>query len=463
MKVQLEKLFADWAPPQQPVPELPKFGPPSGGAWLAVKKDVPRTWFSFSQTGAELKDKDSAVMEIIAAILSSGDPTARLAKRRAAITAGQVDLAAAWFGNLDRPGAIEIGGAAPSTVAGQAMQAVRDEMQQLRSTEVTEDELKSARNVALSQLAFALDAPAKMLGRMMLAEYYGFPRELPLQRQNELAAVSRADVLRVAKERLDPARMTLFVVAENADFTKQVEALGTSPTMVDISIPPPKAGVSASDTASIERGRELLRKARQASGGEENWSAVKDMTQVMTFVVAAAAGGGARTQTTRWISPTVIREDNTLATGRAIAFFNGSIGWMSNGSASGALLGPPLQQMQRDLFMLYPRLILSDRIEGRVANALDDQTVEVHEGSTIVRMVLDPTTGMPDRILYEAPGVNGLPVAVEEVLGNFREVGGVKVPHQIEIRQNGQKYADAMVTDLKFNQGLKLEELQRRP
>jgi hypothetical protein len=119
--------------------------------------------------------------------------------------------------------------------------------------------------------------------------------------------------------------------------------------------------------------------------------------------------------------------------------------------------------MQRELFMLYPRLIQSDRIEGRVANALDDQTVEIHEGSTIVRIVLDAASGLPGRILYDAPGVNGLPVAVEEVFGNFREVSGVKVPHQIEIRQNGLKYAEAMVTDLKFNQGLKVEELQRRP
>jgi zinc protease len=461
MKAQLEKIFGDWTVSQPPVPEFPEVAPSSGGAYLAAKRDLTRVWFSLSALGTEAKDKDAPVMEIIAAILG-GSPNARLAKRKVAITAGQVDMAAAWFGNLDRPGLLDIGGAVPASVALQTVQTIREDIQQLRSTEVTGEELKAARDVVLARLAFVLDTPARMLSRMLLAEYYGYPRDLPVQRQKDLAAVTRADVLRVAKERLDAARLTLFLLGD-ADFAKQMEALGTSPQIVDISIPPARPGAAPSDTASLEHGKQLLRKARQASGGEENWTALKDMTQVVTYVLSAMAGGGARTQTTRWIAPAVMRQENTLPTGRVIAFLDGSSGWISNGRDSGALVGPQLQQMQRDLFMLYPRLIQSDRIEGRMVNALDDQTVEIQEGSAIVRLILDPQTGLPVKILHEAPGSNGLPVAIEEDLKEFREVGGLKVPHQIDILQNGQKFAEATVTDLQFNQGVKAEELQRRP
>jgi hypothetical protein len=145
------------------------------------------------------------------------------------------------------------------------------------------------------------------------------------------------------------------------------------------------------------------------------------------------------------------------------AYLNAGIGWIWNGIGSGALVGPQLQQVQRDLFLLYPRLISSDTIPGRTANALDDQTVEIREGTFLVRLMIDPATGLPARILHEATGVNGLPVAIEEELKEFREVDGLRLPHLIEIRQNGQKSAEAAVTDLKFNQGLKVEELQRRP
>jgi hypothetical protein len=119
--------------------------------------------------------------------------------------------------------------------------------------------------------------------------------------------------------------------------------------------------------------------------------------------------------------------------------------------------------MQRDLALLYPRLIQSDRIEGRTVSALDDETVEIQEGASLVRLMLDPATGLPVRILHEIAGANGVPVAIEEGLEEFREVGGLKLPHRIDILQNGQKFAEATVTDLKFNQGLKVEELQRRP
>jgi zinc protease len=462
MKAQVEKLFADWTAQQPPVPALPQPAAAPGGVWMAVKRDMPRVWFSFSQTGPQAKEKDSAVLEIIAAILG-GSPGSRLAKREVAITAGQVNLASAWFGNLDRPGALEISGAVPPGVAVQTIQGVREEIAQLRSSEVMEEELKAARDITVTRLAFALDTPGKVLGRLMLSEYYGYSRDLPFERQKLLAAVTRADVLRVAQERLDTTRFTLFVLGDTAEIAKQVAGPGTSPNMVDISIAPTKPGAAPSDTASLDRARQLLAKARQASGGEQNWAAVKDMTQVVTVVASAQAGGGARTQANRWIAPAVLRQENTLATGRAIAFYNGTNGWISNGMASGALLGQQLQQVQRDLFLLYPRLLLSDRIEGRVANALDDQTVEIQEGSNIVRLILDPETGLPAKILHESPGTNGLPVAVEEDLKDFRDVGGLKVPYQVDMLQNGVKFAEATVTDLKFNQGLKTEELQRRP
>jgi zinc protease len=462
MKAEVEQLFAGWTAAQPAVPEFARFAPAAGGVYFAAKKDLHRVWFSVGQLGAEAKDKDSAVLEVIASILG-GNPEARLAKRKIEITAGQVEVSASWFGNLDRPGILEIGGAVPDGAAVPIMQAIREEIQKLRSSEVSDEELKSAREASLARLAFSLDTPAKMIGRMMAAEYYGLPRDLPLQRQKELIAVTRADVLRVARERLDPARLTTFVMAGSADFAKQMETLGTSPTMVDLTIPPAQPGAAPSDTASLERGKALLRKARQASGGEENWTALKDMSEVVTYVVSAAGGGGTRTQSSRWIAPSTLRQDNALPTGRFVAFLNGTSGWMSNSRASGALLGPQLQQMKRDLIMLYPRLIQSDRMEGGVVNALDDQTIEIQDGAGIVRLMLDPQSGLPVRILHEAPGTNGLPVAIEEDLEDFREVGGVKVPHRIEILQNGQKFAEATVTDLKFNQGLKLEELQRRP
>jgi hypothetical protein len=163
------------------------------------------------------------------------------------------------------------------------------------------------------------------------------------------------------------------------------------------------------------------------------------------------------------MAPSVLREDNTLPAGRAIVFLNGGFGWISNGRATGALSGASLQQVRSDLFLLYPRLLLSDRIEGRQIAALDDQTIEIREGSAIAQLIFDPATGLPAKLLYERSNDRGVPVALEDNWSDFRDAGGLQLPYKLTSLQNGQKWAEGVVTDLKINQGLKLEELQRRP
>ena len=84
---------------------------------------------------------------------------------------------------------------------------VLKEVERIRTAEVSEDELKTAKDTALNSLVFAFDTKTKTLGRVLTYEYYGYPPDFIAQYQKALAAVTRADILRVAKERLDPAKI----------------------------------------------------------------------------------------------------------------------------------------------------------------------------------------------------------------------------------------------------------------
>ncbi len=77
--------------------------------------------------------------------------------------------------------------------------------------------------------------------------------------------------------------------------------------------------------------------------------------------------------------------------------------------------------------------------------------------------MIDPSSGLPQKVRYDAVHVSGPPAMVEDVWSDFRDVNGVKIPFKISISRNGQKYADVTVTDCKINSGLTLEELQKRP
>jgi hypothetical protein len=52
---------------------------------------------------------------------------------------------------------------------------------------------------------------------------------------------------------------------------------------------------------------------------------------------------------------------------------------------------------------------------------------------------------------------------VDEVFDGFEEVNGVKVPKQMTLMQNGNKYADVVVNSVQLNTGLKTEDLSKKP
>jgi predicted Zn-dependent peptidase len=464
MKAKIEKLFSDFAVEQPPVPEFPKAGGQAApGTYLAVKKDVKQTFFSIGQLGGEFKDKDYPALVIMADILGGGFHS-RLVQRVRTKMGNAYDIGADWDANYDHPGLFEISGGTKSLSTVETIKAIQEEVDRIRTSDVTEEELKTAKDTALNSLVFAYDTRAKTLGRLLTYQYYGYPTDFIQQYQKALEAVTRADVLRVAKEHLNPAAFTIVAVGNPDDFGRPLDTLGNPVTTIDLTIPLEAPEPAKGDTASLEKGKQLLARAQQAVGGAGPLAAVKDYVQSFEFQVEPSAGGMLVRETDRWMAPSYLRQDTTLPSGRVAAFCDGRAGWIATPQGSGPLAGAQLKQVQSDLFRLYFRLLLSDRIEGRTVNALDDNTIEIADttGQT-ARLELDAATGLPQRVLYEAARAGGPPIPAEEDWSDFQEIAGVKVPRGMTIMQGGRKYAEVKVTDFKVNSGIQLQELQKRP
>jgi len=464
MKAKIEKLFADWTVEQPPVPEFPKAGGSGpAGTYLAVKKDVTQTFFSIGQLGGQFNDKDYPALVIMADILGGGFRS-RLVERVRTKMGNAYDIGAAWDANYDHPGLFEISGSTKSLSTVETFKAIQEEVDRIRTAEVTEEELKTAKDTALNSLVFAYDTRAKTLGRMLTYQYYGYPADFIQQYQKALETVTRADVLRVAKEHLNPAAFTTVAVGNPDDFGRQLDTLGNPVYTIDLAIPQEKLDAAKGDAASLEKGKQLLARAQQAVGGAGPLAAVKDYTQSFEFQLESSAGGMLVKETDRWIAPTNFRQDTVLPSGRIAAFCDGRMGWIAAPQGWGPLAGAQLKQVQGDLFRLYFRLLLSDRIEGRTVNALDDDTIEITDATgQTARLEFDAETRLPQRVLYETARAGVQPTPVEETWMDFQEIAGVKTPRRIIIMQGGRKYAEMKVTDIKVNSGIRLEEIQKRP
>jgi hypothetical protein len=207
----------------------------------------------------------------------------------------------------------------------------------------------------------------------------------------------------------------------------------------------------------------MLQRAQQAVGGAEKLAAIRDFTEAAEVSVLPSAGGMQAQSSARWIAPEILRQDQSAGGQNVSVFWDGSAGRVVTPQGSGPLAGAPLKEVQGDLFRLFFRLLLSDRVQGRTVVAVDDQTIEISGPSgESARLIIDPATGMPRGLRYRTTN-GGATTSVEESWSDFRDVDGIKLPYKTSISRNDQKFADVLITGYKINSGLKPEELQLKP
>jgi zinc protease len=236
MKDQLEKLFSDWSVEQPPVPPFPPVtAKPAPGVFLAEKSDVTQTFFSLGLLGGTLRDPDYPALEVATNILGSGF-TSRLMSQIRTKLGLAYSIGAGWGAAYDHPGTFRIVGSTKSSSTADALLAARAEVVKMRTAEVTEQELQTAKDSVLNSFVFYFDSPAKTLNRVMNYEYFGYPKDFLLEYQKKVAAVTRADVLRVFQQRINPANFTIVAVGNPKDFGKPLSAVGKVEA-IDLTIP----------------------------------------------------------------------------------------------------------------------------------------------------------------------------------------------------------------------------------
>jgi len=458
MKEKLETLFADWKVEQPDVPKFPEVTAKAApGIYFAEKGDVTQTFFAIGELGGTLREKDYAALQVAANILGQGFSSRLLSQIRTKLGYAY-DISAQWAANWDHPGTFRIGGSTKSQSTTETLEAIRVELDKMRSVEVTARELDEAKDGVLNSFVFFFDSPAKTLNRVMRYEYYGYPKDFLFQYQKAITAVTRADVLRVAQERFLPENLAIVAVGNPKEFGKALATLGKV-NMIDLTIPEPKSDTPKADSASLERGRALLKRAQQAMGGADKIAGVKDFTEAAEMAMDASAGGMKIRQQNRWIAPGVFRQDQMLPFGTIVAFSDGKSGWLALPPPQGLkpMPAPVLKQAQGEIFRQWLTLILSNRDASRTVNAVGPNAVEISAGGESVRVEFDEATGLPVRQIYTEGA------EVRATYSDWREVAGVKLPFKATIEQNGKKMADVSVSEIKLNTGLNADELSKKP
>ena len=239
MRAQLTALFKDWTYTQPPVPKFPEVQKSDeAGLFLATKTDVTQTFFEVGHLGGVLNDKDFAALDVASDILGGGF-SSRLVQRIRTKLGWAYGISGAWGAHYDHPGLFEIAGSTQSKYTVQTLEAIREEIEKMRTTEVSDDELRIARDKVENSFVFSFDRPEKTLDRVVRYDYFGYPHDFIFQFQNAVHSVTKADVMRVCRKYWDTKRLTIVAVGNPAEFGHSLNEVGLPVKPIDLTIPGP--------------------------------------------------------------------------------------------------------------------------------------------------------------------------------------------------------------------------------
>jgi zinc protease len=465
MKAKLEKLFASWNANQPPVPPFPAVDPKLAqpGIHLAVKTDVTQTNLVLGHLGGELKDKDYPALEVMSDILGGGFQS-RLFQQVRTKLGYAYDVSASWGADYDHPGLFEIESSTKSASTVDTLRAINAEVNRIRTQEVTAEELESAKQTVINGFVFNFDTPSKTLNRLLTYRYYGYPDDFIFQYQKAVRDVTRADILRVAKQYVDPAKFVIIAVGNPKDFGTPLTSMGLPVSDIDLTIPQPKRADAPRAAAGPPqpKGAALLAKMAAAVGGEAKISAVKDLTQKAELNLDPGAGGLKATQTESWTASGQYREESVLPFGKVIVYSDGKTGWVSSPQGVVPIPDAERKQVGLEIFRMWFPLLTSARDPNRTITDEANGAIRISDKSgNSVLLTIDPSTSLPLSQTYTEAGPNGQDVM--ETYADWQETNGIKLPRKITITQSGKHFGDVKVTSVMMDLRLTAEQLSKKP
>ena len=462
MKSTIEKLFADWTVKQPPVPPFPAVSSKAApGVYVAKKTDVTQTFFAVGHMGGKLNDPDYAALNVMANILGEpGGFSSRLVQEIRVKQGLAYSISSQWGASFNHPGLFKIEGSTKAESTAKTLQLLQEEISKIRGVEVSDQELATAKSVILNGFVFTVDRPSKTLNRMVNYEYQGYPKDFLASYQKAVAAVTKADIKRVAEKHLQPSNFSYVVVGNPDKFDdKTMKSLGLPVSNVELTIPEPAKPAAAASPEAMAKGKALLSRVVAAMGGQEKLDAIKDFEQTANAVV----GPGLKVEQKNWfLAPKAFRQETTLPFGKVLSFFDGTTGWIKTPQGDMPLNAAALSQLRQQLFTDFFSLLRSNQIAGRTVNYSGTGAIEIAEGSLTGKLMVDEASALPQKFVMQTMGPQGA-VEVEFQYSDFQEVAGVKYPHKTVIIQAGAKASESTVAGMKANTGAKMEDLSKKP
>jgi zinc protease len=459
MEARLRAVFDAW--PKGPA--LPKneiqYAPAKPGYYLVPKDDVNQSTIHMVALGTTRDNPDYYAINVFNEAFGGGF-SSRLFNDIRTKRGLAYGVNGGIGTNFGHPGILQISIGTKSGTTVEAIHAADENIDNLATHPIAEEEIQHAKDGILNAFIFRLDSPDKILGERMTYEYYGYPPDWLDKYQAEIKNVTVADVNRVAAKYLHKDQMAVLVVGNTKDFDKPLSSLGAVKE-IDITIPPPPAEKSenndtAKPAASNPEGKALAAKVAAAMGGLPKLHSIKTI-----HVSIDESDGGASPNP---VDVTVAFPDRmhidiqtpqgalTIVASPEAAFM--SMAGMGTRSMPPEQKNEMLAQMHHDLIYVAqhaddPTFTFTAAGTEKIGD-VDAAILDIGGAIPWLRWYIDPKTGYILREKYKGLGQSG-PFDGETNLADWRTVDGLTMPYKHANKQNGQETSTAEFKKIELN------------
>ena len=217
----LEAAFKGWPVNKAAVPAVPKpTQTPVAGLYVVNKPDVNQGRVSIGHTGSTRDNPDSYALEVMNDILGGGGFTSRIMSRVRSDEGLAYSAGSSYGMGVYYPGTFRASFQSKSATTSQAIRIVLDEINRIRTSKVSAEELETSKNSAVETFPRIFSTAAQIAGTFAQDEYTKRPADYWDTYRQRIAAVTAEDVQRVAQKYLDPSKLVILVVGNIDDITK---------------------------------------------------------------------------------------------------------------------------------------------------------------------------------------------------------------------------------------------------
>lgn len=351
----------------------------------------------------------------------------------------------------------------------EATRVILNLLDQMATGSATPAEMDFARDYLAGVFPIQTETPEQVAGRILTVEQYGLPADYNDTYPQRILGISPEQVKAMSAKYFAPTDVDVVLVGNAATFrdalkkefpAAKIEEMPFDQTdLLAGDLRRAAEAAAAASPEALERGKALLAAAVEAAGAAKVKVQSMEATGSAHFTTPQGEIDGVVKVQAAIAAPAGMRVEVQMPFGKLLQGYDGKAAWMAMGPRAMDLPPQMKAESERDILLLGGLGLYQRFLAGQAQAAFTGE--EDVEGQKLlaadwaapsgkVKLYFDPATRLLVGARYTARSLQG-PQETLEVWSDFREVDGVKVPFHSVTYQDGAKFADQTLKEVKLN------------